>query len=134
MNEWTEREVRSLAAAFVEDDDSRAQLAALARDHYRREGRGIIAISVRGERPEGRPHLREINIGYRPIEEYRRRTAPLLTGPSRKNIENSIQQIETYDPDTHVPIAVVCGPTFLTVTFLMRLDTPVLVEEAPGLH
>lgn len=131
MAEWTDRAVTSLAAAFVQE--WRADLSALAREKYAAHGRGLIAVSVRGPRPVA-PDLRSIQYGFRPLAEYRRRTAPLLSGPSRDRVEDTIRQIATYNPETHVPVTVVAGPQCLTVSLLMRLDGPIVLDEADGIH
>jgi hypothetical protein len=52
----------------------------------------------------------------------------------RQHIASTVDLIETYDPATQMVVAAVCGPQFLTTTFVVPLEAPVIVDEADGVH
>jgi len=119
---WTTQNVPPFASQLIRAHH--ATLAAVARDAYPREGRGLVAVTFRGSSPTTTPELREVQYGYRPIAEYRRMIAPLV-GAARTLAEGVIALVDAYDPATEMVVLVVVGPQFLTMPFTVPLDTPV---------
>jgi hypothetical protein len=131
MTEWSVDDAIRFATALVQA--SHGELASLARGCSRQQGRGLVAITVRGPRPAV-PELRQYQVGYRPLEEYRARTAPYTHGSVRDSADNIIRRVEAYDPSTQFIVVVVMGPQFLTVPFTLHLDSPVLLDDVDGVH
>lgn len=118
---WHPADLRQFATAYFAS--ARSVLAAMAVKEHRRQGRGLIAVSIRGprltdEQVQGRP----IQIGYRPRADYVRMTTPLLLTASRGMVERTIAAVDEYDPATQLVIAFVAGPSFLTLAGIIPLS------------
>ena len=133
MTVWINRDVQTFAAAYLRAD--RQQLATLARSKYRTEGRGLVAITVRGGPVSAsvEPTAHMIRIGYWPLDRYQALTA---TAPAvmRPRIAETVTLIEDYDPRAEMVLAWVCGPQHLTLTLVTQLEAPAKVEEAGRVH
>lgn len=119
---WQPADLRQFAAAYLAS--ARGVLAAMATAEYQRQGRGLIALSIRGPRPAADEplELRYTQMGYRPRAQYVRMTRPLLQTASRHLVERTITAIDQYDPSTEMVVAFVAGPAFLTLAGAVPLS------------
>ena len=125
MTAWTDRDVKAFAAAHLRAD--RGSLATFARWNYQTNGRGLVAITVRGEPPQDVVSALALKIGYRPLADYQARTTA-APAALRLRMAETVRAIQTYDPATEMVIAFVCGRKYLTLSGVVSLEAPAAVE------
>jgi hypothetical protein len=113
----TTRRTEALVAAH------HAQLAAFARASYRSEGRGLVHVCF----PEHPEPLAITLMKYITLAELRRLVEGMDSGAVL------LGMLERYDPRRQAVLSAnIAGHPGLSVT--MKLDPPVIVPEASGIH
>ena len=119
----TERQNRTVKIL----DDHHDQIVAFARTNYKTDGRGVIQVGF----PNASPVMAVVGVRmmkYITIGEMRR-----IMRPGDEETATLVRMIETYDPALQaVVIAAIDGENPVSVK--MKLERPLLVDEAEGIH
>jgi hypothetical protein len=113
---------QSRALQFLESVHER--LAAFARDSYAALGRGAVVVQA-PDIPPGVTAIASTAMVYHAIDEIR--------NLARADAAVVIRMIETYDPSSQA-VVMVATPLGNSITVKMRLDAPVILDDAKGLH
>jgi hypothetical protein len=124
------REDRDRAVDFI--TAAHPHLAEYAQRCYASDGRGAIQVSVPELQPGVASGVVKTDMVYHAQAELRQLFAN-LTGDERADADVLLTMVDTYDPVRQaVVIAAVAGGAPLTVK--IKLDLPVVVDEAKGIH
>ena len=107
------------------------ELASFARKSFSADGRGVVRIGFPIV-PAGVTAVGVADLVYHTLEEIRTLTRG-MSGTEHEDADILIRMAETYDPETQAVVlaAIDRQPP---ISIRLRLDRPVIVDEAEGIH
>ena len=108
----------------------RREVAAVAREGFAEEGRGVVRVDL--SLPEGDGPATAAETMYHPLDEIRE-IAEELDGEARATTEALVRLIEPYDPSRQLVLTAAL-PGHPPVSLKIQLDRPGDVVAAKGVH
>jgi hypothetical protein len=118
------------ALQFIEGVHDR--LAEFARQSYSAFGRGVVRVAVPDMPPPGATATASTEMVYHTENEIRELTQS-LADEATNDAATLMRMIETYDPLTQAVVTAALAHAN-PITIKMKLDAPVILDEAKGVH
>lgn len=107
----------------------RREIAAVAREGYASEGRGVVRVDLSAEGDHGATAAETMYHALEEIEEI----AEELDGAARESTDALLRLIKTYDP-TRQAVLTAALPGQAPISMKIQLDMTAEVSETRGVH